>query len=932
MHVTDTIDRRSAATTDIALRAVVDQSPAAADLLHLLAFLDGDLISRRMLLWRRALTASPLLPALTDHGSLNESIGVLGDVGLVLTPGAHLAVHASTQNFVRQRLRPAEFRRWAALAAELVESAFPEHPNNPRTWRWCAEVAPHAFTVAEHLDHADDLHNLVRVADRLAAYLVAIGRFDRADALLERGVTVADRLERANNGLRATLVSRRGSVVALLGDLATGATLVEQALEAHRRDPGPRSREVADDLARLAKIQAELPDEPSSGPPTRRATPSAVERPRDRARRTAELAIALHREVLAPDTEEIAYDLELLGEIELGSGEFRQAFERLYAAADVLAAVRGDDDPEVELARSLVSALAEGLESGGLDAAAFERHRRRVEEVYGTEHFKVAESCRTLAELLAQSDPVSARMEILRALEIDTRVFGADHPTTVSHHFLIFVIEAAVRSEKAAKTAFRTGCRWIARRPEREGHIAATQAGLDNALSFLAGIAAEARLLRWARDTLIEECGPDHPAQIPVLRRLASAVHRETLDVHKTARAGLYQARQLIDRALELVTDQSMAGDLHATLAAMLATAADRYEENPALVEDAPTEVKRARAEALEAWWRAYEAHVEAHGSRSFSAAHDLVGAVPLLIRSGDLTQAGRCADVSIAIFEQLLGADHPEVVHLRESAVMVELRVRAEIDKGDEALAADDASTARYHYGLARSRAVATLTLEDDAVCCARLGFVDCLKGADDDATACFEEAITLWQRAGEPAPEWRLITETAQLAERFGAPASLRTVLPPLVLKTSGGAMTAFSGSLKAMLPPGWFAKESITLLAPDGSANVIASGEPLHESVDTERYAEVQGGLLANEFPEYVEVSFEPAEIFGQRRGYMRHFEWTPENGEPVTQIQLYFADRGRGYTATATVRNTVFLTAEPVLRSVLEALVVTESPKL
>jgi hypothetical protein len=141
----------------------------------------------------------------------------------------------------------------------------------------------------------------------------------------------------------------------------------------------------------------------------------------------------------------------------------------------------------------------------------------------------------------------------------------------------------------------------------------------------------------------------------------------------------------------------------------------------------------------------------------------------------------------------------------------------------------------------------------------------------------------------------------------------------------------MSRFRPSLTAPLPEGWFAKESITLLAPDGQANVIASSEPLAPDIDTAAYANVQGDLLTKEFPGYQEFSFEPTEIFGgNRQGFVRRFEWLPPDGVAVMQIQIYYAEPGRGYTATATTPSSEFERFELELRDVLEGLVVESAP--
>ena len=119
-----------------------------------------------------------------------------------------------------------------------------------------------------------------------------------------------------------------------------------------------------------------------------------------------------------------------------------------------------------------------------------------------------------------------------------------------------------------------------------------------------------------------------------------------------------------------------------------------------------------------------------------------------------------------------------------------------------------------------------------------------------------------------------------------------------------------TQFAPRLRATLPAGWFAKESMTLLAPDGQANVIASSEPLDPTITAQRYAEIQGDVLNQKFEGYRQLRFEPTLVFGGRPGYLRQFEWTPPDGVPVTQVQLYFAANGRGYTATATTPSSEF----------------------
>jgi hypothetical protein len=130
----------------------------------------------------------------------------------------------------------------------------------------------------------------------------------------------------------------------------------------------------------------------------------------------------------------------------------------------------------------------------------------------------------------------------------------------------------------------------------------------------------------------------------------------------------------------------------------------------------------------------------------------------------------------------------------------------------------------------------------------------------------------------------------------------------------------------TLSAIPPHGWFVKESITLLAPDGQANVIVSSEPIDPSLDSAQYAMIQGQLLAAQFPRYVEHDFVPVPLLGRYDGFVREFSWTPPDGVRVTQIQFYCAATGRGYTGTATTPAAMFGAHELNLREALLSAVV------
>lgn len=138
-------------------------------------------------------------------------------------------------------------------------------------------------------------------------------------------------------------------------------------------------------------------------------------------------------------------------------------------------------------------------------------------------------------------------------------------------------------------------------------------------------------------------------------------------------------------------------------------------------------------------------------------------------------------------------------------------------------------------------------------------------------------------------------------------------------------GADMARFTPTINTPVPDGWFVKQSITLLASDRQANIIASSEPLDPPIDTERYAAAQGELLSKEFPGYIEHDAGWQTLDNGEQVIRRRFSWEPPDGVRVTQVQMYAAAGGTGYTATATTPTSEFDRHHLVIATVLQGLV-------
>jgi tetratricopeptide (TPR) repeat protein len=204
--------------------------------------------------------------------------------------------------------------------------------------------------------------------------------------------------------------------------------------------------------------------------------------------------------------------------------------------------------------------------------------------------------------------------------------------------------------------------------------------------------------------------------------------------------------------------------------------------------------------------------------------------------------------------------------------------------------------------------------------------GVVAALRGDAAAGLAFWRRALRALTEAGfARSPYWWLVETVSNLWAPARALAVTELLLELRAEATTGASMRPFAPSLRGALPDEWLLKESVTLLAPDGRANVIVSSEPLDPSIDTADYADLQGRLLRAEFPGFTEHEVSETPVLGGAFGVRRLLSWTPPDADPVTQIQVYLVRGGRGYTATATASTEDFHAVELQLRQVLDALV-------
>lgn len=245
----------------------------------------------------------------------------------------------------------------------------------------------------------------------------------------------------------------------------------------------------------------------------------------------------------------------------------------------------------------------------------------------------------------------------------------------------------------------------------------------------------------------------------------------------------------------------------------------------------------------------------------------------------------------------------------------------------GDALVAGQRAGEAEATYRKAESVAASAGALDSEAAAATRRGVLLAARGHDLEARGLLQHALTICRAAGSTRPYWDVVSDCSRMPEPYRSHESLARLLRELRDSPETGAvMSNFKPRLSATLPSDWGVKESLTLLSPDGNANVMVSSEPIDPAMTTEQYAEVQGGLLREQFPGYEEHTDGTARFFGERNARVRRFSWHPPDGVRVTQIQVYFVEDGRSYTATATTPYDHFPVVELELQEILKRLLI------
>jgi tetratricopeptide (TPR) repeat protein len=260
-----TTEHTIATTWTVSLRRLREQTPAAEDLLVLLAFLAADDIPCTLLTQlprgrrreRRSPSSKRLAATLQDPLAYQQVVGALRRYSLIKTSqdGQALSVHRLVQAVTRHQLDRKQERHWAAAALHLLRAAFPGRPEDPAAWPDYARLLPHALAVT---DHATTLRvepqTTAWLQHQAGRYLTGRADYPQARELHEHALAIREARLSLDHPDIANSLGDLANVLRVQGDLNRARLLHERALTIRETRLGNDHPDTARSLSDLANV------------------------------------------------------------------------------------------------------------------------------------------------------------------------------------------------------------------------------------------------------------------------------------------------------------------------------------------------------------------------------------------------------------------------------------------------------------------------------------------------------------------------------------------------------------------------------------------------------------------------------------------------------------------------------------------------------
>jgi tetratricopeptide (TPR) repeat protein len=239
--------------------AVQKESPAAADVLRLSAFLAPDAVPFE-LLTEGASEVGPEVGAALNQADdaplvVDDLLKRLDRFSLIRIDGQAqtYSIHRLVQEVLKAAMDDTTRRLWAERAVRAINRTFPSPDGH--LLPLCGQLLPHALAVAHWIkpDHiqSDEARSLLRNA---GWYLAEQAQFAEAETLFREVLKIADSVFGLDHPEKATSLNELATQLQSQGKLREAEQLSRKALEIRQRANGPDGMDMARSLNNLGYI------------------------------------------------------------------------------------------------------------------------------------------------------------------------------------------------------------------------------------------------------------------------------------------------------------------------------------------------------------------------------------------------------------------------------------------------------------------------------------------------------------------------------------------------------------------------------------------------------------------------------------------------------------------------------------------------------
>jgi tetratricopeptide (TPR) repeat protein len=402
-------------TFSLAFKKVSHDSPAAADLLRLCAFLQPDAIPEEIFSKGASKLGEVLGFASATPERLVDAIGKAGRFSLLQRDPETktFSIHRLVQDVLKDEMDGKTRQMWAEQAIRAMAEAFPdvEYTN----WPACERLIRHAQALAKLIDALPvELPEASQLLNRAGYYLYERAQYEEAELLYIRALAIYEKTFGLDHPATAENLNNLARLCRARGKYEQAEALYKRALDIYESALGPDHPNTAASLHNLARLYR-------------------TQGMYDKAESLYVRALAIREKVLGPDHPDTAANLNSMASLYYSQRKYDQA-ERLFKRAlAICEKVWGTDHPDTATSLNNLAGLYYSQRKYDQAERLFKRALKIYEQTRGPLHPDTGATLDNLAALYySQKTYDQAEPLYKRALVICEKVWGTDHPDTAT--------------------------------------------------------------------------------------------------------------------------------------------------------------------------------------------------------------------------------------------------------------------------------------------------------------------------------------------------------------------------------------------------------------------------------------------------------------------------------------------------------------------